>query len=109
MTVNDINLTQSDTYELVSLKDGVATLKVRAQWQATPQPLKLRFPGRSATLETLIGQSNGQIVVNLGTAFIDRASIAERSHNRVLMSDPKTTQAVETDTRDSTQIQWKLK
>jgi hypothetical protein len=85
LNVSGINLSQSTIYELVALKDNVATFNVSLEQQAQSQ--KLSLPGMPAgatfTLKSLKSQGQGQIVVPLDMAIPVRSTISVRSQNEM--------------------------
>jgi len=85
LNVSGINLSQSTIYELVTLKDNVATFNVSMEQQAQSQKLSLPgMPtGATLTLKSLKSQGQGQIVVPLDIAIPARSVIAIRSRNEM--------------------------
>jgi hypothetical protein len=85
LNVSGINLSQSTIYELVALKDNVATFNVSLEQQAQSQQLSLPgMPtGATLTLKSLKSQGQGQIVVPLDMAIPARSTISVRSQNEM--------------------------
>ena len=68
LKISSINMNQSTIYELVSLKDNVATLKVAVEQQANAQEITLLgIPtgGANVSLKSLSSQGQGQITLSL--------------------------------------------
>ncbi|HEY9600447.1 MAG TPA: hypothetical protein V6C85_02475 [Allocoleopsis sp.] len=85
LNVGGINLSQNTIYELVALKDNVATFNVSLEQQAQSQ--KLNLPGMPAgatfTIKSLKSQGQGQIVVPLDMVIPVRSNISVRSQNQM--------------------------
>lgn len=76
-----INLNQTGTYELVSLKDGVVTLKVGVEQQAKDQ--KIALPGMpkgvDVTLKSLKTIGQGQMTVRFDRLLPSIATLSMTS------------------------------
>ena len=78
---NGIKITQTETYNLIDVKDGVATVQTKVQQQAQPMQ-KVSLPGlppnAALTLQSYNGngQGNSQIVLNKLMPVSSNASIA---------------------------------
>ena len=87
MTIN-----QTGTYELVSLKDGVATLKVGIKQQAQDQKLAIpRMPkGANVTLKSLNTTGQGEIKVRLDRLLPSVATLSMTSAAQMQTASPGT-------------------
>ena len=89
-------LNQTETYELVSLKDGVATLKVSVEQQAQSQ--KLTFPGMpkgaTMTLKSLNTTGQGEIKVRLDRLLPPVARLSLTSAAQMQSAAPGTAEAM---------------
>lgn len=77
--------TQTATYELVNLQDGVVTLNVSVQQQAQPQTLKQPgLPsGATLTLRSLNSQGKGQVIVPLNQLFPIRSRLVMNANSQM--------------------------
>ncbi len=103
-----IMLNQTETYELVSLKDGIATLKVGVEQQAQSQ--KLTFPGMpkgaTATLKSLNTTGQGEIKVRFDRLLPPIATLSMTSAAEMQTTNPRTSELVTIATK--TQLDMKL-
>ncbi|KAM3102955.1 DUF6263 family protein [Phormidesmis sp. 146-12] len=94
MTLNGVAVNQTANYELVSLKDGVATLKVALVQQANPQ--KLMTPGMpkgvEMTLKSLNSTGQGQTMLRLDRLLPTDSSISLTSNAQMQTTNPRSTQ-----------------
>jgi Family of unknown function (DUF6263) len=94
MTMNGITLNQTANYELVNLKDGMATLKIGLVQQADPQ--KLRTPGMpkgvEMTLKSLNSTGQGQMVIRLDRFLPSDSSISLTSNAQMQTTNPRSAQ-----------------
>jgi hypothetical protein len=83
LDIGGIQLTQSTLYELVDLKDNVATLNVSMEQQAKSQELTpIGVPaGTTFTLKSLNSQGQGQIIMPLDAVMPIRSNLSIRSNN----------------------------
>jgi hypothetical protein len=83
LNVSGINLTQNTIYELVALKDNVATFNVSMEQQAKSQQLSLPGIPTEArfTLKSLNSQGQGQVTIPLDAVIPIRSNISIRSKN----------------------------
>ena len=91
MTIN-----QTGTYELVSLEDGVATLRVGIKQQAQGQ--KLTVPGMpkgaNVTLKSLNTTGQGEIKVRLDRLLPPTAKLSLTSAAQMQIADPRTSKLI---------------
>ncbi len=103
MTIN-----QTGTYELVGLKDGVATLKVGIRQQAQGQ--KLAIPGMpkgaNVTLKSLNTTGQGEIKVRLDRLLPPIATLSMTSATQMQSASPGTSVMMTIDTK--TQMEMML-
>lgn len=101
-------LNQTATYELVSLKDGVATLKVGVEQQAQDQ--KLAIPGMpkgaNVTLKSLNTTGQGEIKVRFDRLLPSISTLSMTSAAQVQLPNPKTSELTTLATK--TQIEMML-
>lgn len=91
LKIGSINMNQSAVYELVSLKDNVATLNFTVEQQANAQELTLPgIPAGSATisLKTLTSQGQGQMTLPLSSIMPTRSTMSMRSQNEMSIKEP---------------------
>ena len=83
LDIGGIQLTQTTLYELVDLKDNVATLNVSMEQQAKSQELTpIGVPaGTTFTLKSLNSQGQGQIIMPLDAVMPIRSNLSIRSNN----------------------------
>ncbi len=90
VNVNSMNVNQIANYELVSLENNVATLKVNVQQQASPQQ-KLNFPGMpagaEATLKSYSGQGEGRVQMRLDKLMPIFSTVSVRSAMQMATKD----------------------
>lgn len=89
-----ISLNQTGTYELVSLKDGIAILKVGVEQQASDQ--KIALPGvpkgSNITLKSLNITGQGQMTVRLDRLLPAIATLSMTSAAQMQSADPRTSE-----------------
>lgn len=86
-----INMNQSAVYELVSLKENVATLNVTMEQQANAQEVTLPgIPAGSAnvSLKSLTSQGQGQMTLPLSSIMPTQSTISIRSQNEMSIKEP---------------------
>ena len=91
LKISSINMNQSALYELVSLKDNVATLNVTVEQQANTQELTLPgIPADSAnvSLKSLTSQGQGQMNLSLSSIMPTRSTISLRSQYEMSIKEP---------------------
>lgn len=91
LKIGAININQSAVYELVSLKDNIATLNITMEQQANSQELAL--PGipegsASVSLKSLTSQGQGQMTLPLNSIMPTRSTISVRSQNEMSIKEP---------------------
>lgn len=94
LTVGEITLVQTETYELVSLKDGIATLKVEVEQTAKPQRLNSPEIPKSANLmlKSLTSIGQGQTLVRFDRLLPPSATISLTSNSEIQTSNPRSAQ-----------------
>lgn len=91
LSVNGMTMNQVATYELVELKDKVATLQVNMEQQAeggqkmSPPGLP---PGASINLKSLNSQGNGKIAIAMNQILPARSNISMLSNMEMTVKDP---------------------
>jgi hypothetical protein len=90
ITANGMTMNQVATYELVDLKDNVATMQVNIEQQADAQ--KMNPPGlpagASVDLKSLKSQGNGKITMALNQIMPTSSNISVRSNMEMEVKDP---------------------
>jgi hypothetical protein len=85
LTISGITLTQTATYQLVSLQNGVVTIDVSLTQKAQPQ--KLTQPGLPSgavmTLKSLNSQGKGKINMRLDQLLPTKSNISMQSTNEI--------------------------
>lgn len=91
INLSGINLVQNVNYELVDLKDNVATLNVTLEQQANSQQLNLPgMPsGANLALKSLTSKGQGQVVMRLDSMMPVRSNISINSNNEMSIKEPK--------------------
>lgn len=99
VAVNGMNLNQTATYELVDLKDNVATLQANIEQQAAPQKINSPAlpPGASLELTSLASQGNGKITVALNQVMPIRSTMSVRSNTQMSMKQASSEKATPMD------------
>ncbi len=96
VTLYGISLNQTGTYELVGLKNGIATLKLSLDQQAQNQ--KVAFPGLpkevDLTLKSLNTTGQGQMTVRLDRLLPSIATLSMTSSSQMQSTNPKTSKAM---------------
>jgi Family of unknown function (DUF6263) len=107
-TVNSgaLKLDQAITYELVDLKDNVATLTVNLEQQAAPQTITPAGapPGMSMTIKSYRSQGQGQILLPLNQILPTRSNISARTNMQGSMKVPNNQSEVPMNTTVSMQM-----
>jgi hypothetical protein len=83
--LNGMNLNQIETYELVSLKDNVATLNVNIEQHAKQQNLNQAGlpPGVTLTLKSHDSQGEAQVTMLLNQLIPTRSTLSFRSNDEM--------------------------
>ena len=81
-TVNGMTLKQTATYELVGLKDNVATIQVNVEQQGAGQKMNPPGlpPGASVDLKSLTSQGNGKVTMALNRILPMNSAMSVRSN-----------------------------
>lgn len=81
MTVNGMQLTQNTIYELVSLQDHLATLKISLDQQAPSQQIAPPGlpPGATVTLNSMQSQGEGQVQLRLDRLMPESGTMSMQS------------------------------
>ena len=92
LNLSGMNLIQTTTYQLVDLKDNVATIKVNVQQHADPQKLTLAGLPANAnlTLKSYNSQGQGQVKMQLNRMMPIQSTVSIRSNTDTNMSMPAT-------------------
>lgn len=96
-----ISLNQTGTYQLVSLKDGVATLKVSIEQQAQGQKIALPAEtpkGMDITLKSLNTKGQGQLTVRLDRLLPSIATLSMTSIAQIQYAMPGTSELLKVGT-----------
>lgn len=77
-TVAGMNFSQTTTYELVSIKDNIATLNVSLEQQASPQILNVPGmpPGAKFNLKSHSATGTGQVIISLNSIVPTRSNLS---------------------------------
>lgn len=90
LKMGSINMNQSAVYELVSLKDNVATLNLTMEQQANAQEVTLPgIPTGSAniSLKSLTSQGQGQMNLSLDSIMPTRSTMSISSQNEMIVKE----------------------
>ncbi|MBF2005044.1 MAG: hypothetical protein IGS49_06155 [Chlorogloeopsis fritschii C42_A2020_084] len=91
VNINGMNLKQIATYQLVNLKNGVATLNIGVEQLASPSQ-KLTAPGLppgvTLTLKSYNGKGQGQAIVPLNKLMPIRSTMSLRSNSEMTQTNP---------------------
>ncbi|HEY9873545.1 MAG TPA: DUF6263 family protein, partial [Candidatus Obscuribacterales bacterium] len=92
LNLSGMNLIQTTTYQLVDLKDNVATIKVNVQQHADPQKLTLAGLPANAnlTLKSYNSQGQGQVKMQLNRMMPIQSTVSIRANTDTNMSMPAT-------------------
>jgi hypothetical protein len=107
-----INMNQSAVYELVSLKDNVATLNITVEQQADAQEVTLPgIPTGSAnvSLKSLTSQGQGQMTQPLSSIMPTRSTMSMRSQNEMSIKEPDSGKEMTIGTQMSMQMNLESK
>jgi hypothetical protein len=106
LKLGGINVNQTAIYELVSLKDNVATFNIALEQQANAQ--KLTLPGlpseANISLKSLTSQGQGQMILPLDAVMPSSSMISIQSTNEMSIKDPRTGKEMPISTQLSMQI-----
>jgi hypothetical protein len=92
LKLGSINMNQSAVYELVSLKENVATLNVTMEQQANAQEITLPgIPLGSATvsLKSMTSQGQGQMTLPLYSVMPNSSTMSMGSQSEMSIKEPK--------------------
>lgn len=91
INLSGISLTQNVIYELVDLKDNVATLNVSLEQQANSQQLNLPGvpSGANLALKSLTSKGQGQVVMRMDSMMPVSSNISINSNNEMSIKEPK--------------------
>lgn len=94
-TVNGMTLNQTATYELVELKDNVATMQVNVEQQGAGQKLNPQGlpPGASVDLKSLTSQGNGKVKMALNRILPVNSAMSVRSNMEMAVKEPNSEKA----------------
>lgn len=106
LSLSGINLTQNVIYELVDLKDNVATLNVSLEQQANSQQLNLPgMPsGANLALKSLSSKGQGQVLMRLDSMMPVRSNMSMNSNNEMSIKEPKSGEEIIVGTQLSMQM-----
>jgi Family of unknown function (DUF6263) len=107
LKISSINMNQNAIYELVSLKDNVATFNVTVEQQANAQDLTLPgIPAGSAnvSLKSMSSQGQGQITLPLTSVMPSRSTMSMRSQNEMSIKEPNSGKEMTIGTQMSMQM-----
>lgn len=90
VTANGMTVNQSSTYELVDLKDKVATLQVSLEQQAGSQKINPQGlpPGASIDLKSMNSKGNGKLKMALNQVMPMNSTMSVRSNSQMSVKDP---------------------
>ncbi len=106
LNVGGINLNQSVIYELVSLKDNVATLNVSIEQQANAQDVNIPGvapKGASFSLKSLTSKGQGQMIIPLDAIMPTRSTMSISSQNEMNIKEANSSEGVTVGTQLSVQ------
>ncbi len=107
LNVGGINLNQSVIYELVSLKDNVATLNVSLEQQANAQDVNIPGvapKGASFSLKSLTSKGQGQMIIPLDAIMPTRSTMSINSQNEMNIKEANSSEGVTVGTQLSMQM-----
>lgn len=95
-----MNLSQNAIYELVDLKDNVATLNITIDQQASTQRITSPGlpPGANLTLKSLNSQGQGQIIMSLNSTLPSRADLSISSQSQMNVKPPNSAEEMTIET-----------
>ncbi|MBF2026664.1 MAG: hypothetical protein IGS48_07845 [Oscillatoriales cyanobacterium C42_A2020_001] len=110
-TLNGITLTQTSTYELIDLKNGVATLNLQVEQQASQQRITTPAPvlNLQMQLKSLTSQAKGQSVLDLNKPFVQSATLSMESASEMGVTNPKTSQEIDMSMQMTIQLKFQPK
>jgi hypothetical protein len=106
LTVSGMTITQAATYQLVSLKNGVATVNASLTQQAVPQTINLaNMPsGVSYNLKSYAAQGQSQTTMSFNAIMPTSSSMSLTSTSAMEMKQTGATQPMQIGTKMSMQI-----
>jgi hypothetical protein len=106
VTLNGMTLNQVATYELVGLKDNVATLQVSMEQQAEGQKLNPPGlpPGASIDLKSMNSQGQGKIEMAMNKIMPIDSNISMTSNMEMMVKDPNNQQQTTMGMKSTTEI-----
>ncbi|EKQ69782.1 hypothetical protein OsccyDRAFT_2427 [Leptolyngbyaceae cyanobacterium JSC-12] len=110
-TLNGITLIQTSTYELVDLKNGVATLKFQVEQQASQQRITPPppFPNLQMQLKSLTSQGEGQSILDLSKPFVQSATLSMKSASQMNVTNPEVSQEIDMAMQVTVQLNFEPK
>jgi hypothetical protein len=90
ITANGMTLNQTANYELIDLKDNVATMQVNVEQQAAGQKMNQPGmpPGASVDLKSLKSQGNGKVKMALNRILPVNSEMSVRSNMEMAVKEP---------------------
>jgi hypothetical protein len=111
MTLNGMTLNQTANYELVNLKDGIATLKIGVVQQADPQKLTTAgMPkGVEMTLRSLNSTGQGQMVIRLDRLLPTDSNLSITTNAQMQSTNPRSSQLMTINTETQMEMTFASK
>jgi hypothetical protein len=106
VTANGMTMNQSSTYELVDIKDNVASLQVSMEQQAGTQKINPQGlpPGASIDLKSMNSQGNGKLKLALNQVMPISSTMSMRSKSQMSVKEPNTEKATAMDMNVSVEM-----
>lgn len=106
VTANGMTMNQSSTYELVDIKDNVASLQVSMEQQAGTQKINPQGlpPGASIDLKSMNSQGNGKLKLALNQVMPISSTMSMRSKSQMSVKEPNTEKATTMDMNVSVEM-----
>jgi hypothetical protein len=106
VTANGMTMNENSTYELVDLKDNVASLQVTMEQQAGEQKINPQGlpPGASIDLKSMNSQGNGKRKLALNKVMPISYTMSMRSKSQMSVKDPNSEKATAMDMNVSVEM-----
>ena len=106
VTANGMTMNQNSTYELVDLKDNVASLQVSMEQQAGTQKINPQGlpPGASIDLKSMNSQGNGKLKLALNQVMPISSTMSMRSKSQMSVKEPNSEKATAMDMNVSVEM-----
>ena len=106
VTANGMTMNENSTYELVDIKDNVASLQVTMEQQAGEQKINPQGlpPGASLDLKSMNSQGNGKRKLALNKVMPISSTMSMRSKSQMSVKEPNTEKATAMDMNVSVEM-----